>query len=327
MAEDWSKFFTEEPKPKRKPKPAEAPPPPNPLKLRAKAFQASRRFSQNFLIDAGVLDGIVRCMNLTKADTVLEIGPGLGFLTERLIPVAGKVLAVELDKRLADGLHRAFSKEEHFELTQGDFLRYDLNQMGTQPFKVVGNLPYNITSDILFKLVGEVHQATPLPLGQIQQMTVMVQKEVAERMSAKPGSKVYGPLSIALQYRYQVEPEFDVLPAAFEPRPGVTSTVISLLPRNEPMVALEDASLFRRLVRAGFQQRRKTLKNSLAHGSGVSEEILEAAMASINLSLQERPEQVPISQWGALANAVHGELCKGVLWRADARNEEHNKGV
>ena len=270
----------------------------------AKKVQASKRFSQNFLIDAGVISAISRCLELKATDTVLEIGPGLGFLTQALVQEAGQVTAVELDKRLVEYLDTKFTGQDKLTLISQDFMTYALSDVKVDKFKVVGNLPYNLTSPILLKLVGELDDETPLPLGQIEQITVMVQKEVAERMTAQPGGKTYGPLSIALQYRYEVEPEFIVPSKSFMPAPKVTSAVVSLFPRKKPLVELSSPKHFRKLVRSAFSQRRKMLHNTLTHGLGLSMETVQQAFHQVGLDSKLRAEKLTMQQLAALSNAL-----------------------
>jgi 16S rRNA (adenine1518-N6/adenine1519-N6)-dimethyltransferase len=331
----------------------------NPLFKEAKRMIARKRFGQNFLISQSVIDGIVRCLELDPStDNLLEIGPGLGFLTQSLRPHVKHLTCVELDKRmvgylavkfnlsnpsmvltdnlteddtvLIDELDDAVTETdtaedetnttkalqqnarlmepfhtENFSLIQQDILAYPLDAIPYERFKVVGNLPYNITSGVLFKFAGELEE-TIVPMRQrVQQLTFMVQKEVGERMVAPAGGKAYSPLSIALQYWFEVQQEFLVPPEAFHPRPKVTSVVVSLMPRKEPLCQVDDLALMKRLVRASFQQRRKTLKNSLLHDTGIQAEALEQALAETGISAQARPETLSIQQFGALANALH----------------------
>lgn len=326
----------------------------NPLFKEAKRMIARKRFGQNFLISQSVIDGIVRCLELDPAiDNLLEIGPGLGFLTQSLRPHVKHLTCVELDKRMVGYLAVKFqlsnpsvpvvddladdeqdNSEEQFEtslsaeeastksiqqnarlmepfhtenfsLIQQDILAYPLDAIPYERFKVVGNLPYNITSGVLFKFAGELEE-TIVPMRQrVQQLTFMVQKEVGERMVASAGSKAYSPLSIALQYWFEVQQEFLVPPEAFHPRPKVTSVVVSLIPRKEPLCQVADLALMKRLVRASFQQRRKTLKNSLLHDTGIQPEALEHALLQTGISAQARPETLTIQQFGALADALH----------------------
>jgi 16S rRNA (adenine1518-N6/adenine1519-N6)-dimethyltransferase len=292
------------------------------LRQRAKRALASRRFSQNYLVKQSVLDGIVRCLELNAAtDRVLEIGPGLGFLTECLWKTGTPVMAVEIDNRLVEGLRRNYEtfsaltsattspdrlpESSGFQLIHRDFLKTTTTDFPWLPTKVVGNLPYNITSPILFKLLGEVDGDPLFPTGTLQQVTVMVQREVADRMAAKVGTKAYNPLSLALQSRFEVEPEFYVPPEAFYPAPKVTSSVVSLFPKAKPAVAPEQASLFLKVVRAAFQQRRKTLWNALRHSlAPMPAEVIEAALNKAGLNPQHRAEQVPLEGFVALTEAL-----------------------
>jgi 16S rRNA (adenine1518-N6/adenine1519-N6)-dimethyltransferase len=319
----------------------------NPLLQEAKKMLARKRFGQNFLISQSVIDGIVRCLELNPAtDNVLEIGPGLGFLTQSLRPKVKHLTCVELDKRMVDYLARKFQLRspntsegldddlltydelqeeitevaekpyvkggnlldpihvEGFSLIQQDILAYPLEAIPYEQFKVVGNIPYNITSGVLFKFAGELEE-TIVPMRQkVQQLTFMVQREVGERMVAAAGSKAYSPLSIALQYWFEVQQEFLVPPEAFQPRPKVTSVVVSLIPRAEPLCPVDDLAFMKKLVKASFQQRRKTLKNSLLHDTGIQAAALEKALAETDISGMARPETLTIEQFGALSNAI-----------------------
>ncbi|MCS6266982.1 MAG: 16S rRNA (adenine(1518)-N(6)/adenine(1519)-N(6))-dimethyltransferase [Vampirovibrio sp.] len=319
----------------------------NPLLNEAKKMLARKRFGQNFLISQSVIDGIVRCLDLDPAtDNVLEIGPGLGFLTQSIRPQVKHLTCVELDKRMVDYLARKFQllapktsegieeleaedldtietdepeeeapyvkggnlldpiHVEGFSLIQQDILAYPLDSIPYEKFKVVGNIPYNITSGVLFKFAGELEE-TIVPMRQkVQQLTFMVQREVGERMVAPAGGKAYSPLSIALQYWFEVQQEFLVPPEAFQPRPKVTSVVISLIPRAEPLCQVDDLAFMKKLVRASFQQRRKTLKNSLLHDTGIQAAALEKALLETGISGMARPETLTIEQFGALSNAL-----------------------
>jgi 16S rRNA (adenine1518-N6/adenine1519-N6)-dimethyltransferase len=272
----------------------------------ARRVRASKRFSQNFLVDDQVLSAITRCLELKPGETVLEIGPGLGFLTEKLLEKEVNLHAVELDKRLVEYLgHRFFMNEnakKNLTVHSADFMAFPLESLPVQTFKVVGNLPYNLTSPILFKLVGELDEVAPTQ--HLQQITVMVQKEVADRMTSQPGGKTWGPLAIALQVRYQVEPEFLVLSRSFEPAPKVTSAVVSLFPRPKPLVALHSPGGFRKLVRAAFSQRRKMLHNALCHGLGLPQATIDAAFEAVGLASTLRAEQLSIEQFAALSNTL-----------------------
>lgn len=292
------------PRAERKPLP---PKPVNPLKQEARKVLARKRFGQNFLISASIIDGIVRCLDLSPQDALLEIGPGLGFLTQALLPNVNHMTAVELDRHMVGYLEKKFApalEAKQLELIQQDILAYDLNRLQSDSFKVVGNLPYNITSGVLFKFAGELYESDAPWRSKIRQLTFMVQKEVGERICSTPGSKLWGPLSISLQYWFDCQLEFLVPSDCFEPAPKVTSVVISLFPKAEPSAVAKDLRLLSLLVRAAFQQRRKTLRNSLLHGTGLTEELLLPALESVGILPSERPEQLSIPQFVALTNAV-----------------------
>ena len=280
----------------------------NPLWLDAKRMLARKRFGQNFLIDPRVVDGILRCLELdATTDTVLEVGPGLGALTSQLLHHSQQLVAVELDRNMVSYLNTALALHPHrnkLTLIQQDIMAYDLAQVPAERFKVVGNLPYNISSGMLFKLAGELEVLHHAPRLALQQATFMLQKEVGQRISAKPGSKAYGPLTIMLQYWFEILAEFDVPPEAFEPSPKVQSMVVTLVPRPQPLCPVDDLNVMKRLVRASFQQRRKTLRNSLQQGTGLQEAQVLAALEACGISPKERPEQLSIEQFGALANVV-----------------------
>lgn len=269
---------------------------------------ARKRFGQNFLIHQGTIDGIVRSLEPGPTDTVLEIGPGLGFLTRNLLPKVKHLSAVELERGMVEYLSRyveqAPPQNATFELIHDDIMAFDLSRIPGERFKVVGNLPYNITSGVLFKFAGEMTQTDMALRQRIQQMTFMVQKEVGERIVAKPGSKTYGPLSIALQFWFECQLEFFVPPEAFEPRPKVHSVVITLYPRTSPVCEVGDVALMQKLVRTTFQQRRKMLRNSLMHETGLNEEQVLQVLANCEIPPTERPEQLPISAFARLSNAV-----------------------
>ena len=278
----------------------------NPYLLEAKRYRARRRFSQNFLISGPVLDGIVNCVDLAEDETVVEIGPGLGFLTQKLLLDAKRVVAVELEHGMITALKRKFEGNEQLELIEGDILAQDLTQLPEATFKVVGNLPYQITSKVLFKLAGELHE-TDHPLRQrISRMTVMVQKEVAERIVASCGTKAYSPLSIALQQWFKPELNFIVPANSFEPQPKVQSAVVTLTPRQAPLAPVKDAKRLSRMIRQAFQQRRKTLRNSLKGFEGCADTI--AVFDTAGIDPGARPEQLSPQQLGCLADAFTDAL-------------------
>ena len=225
-------------------------------------FNFQKKFGQNFLIDTHVLDKIIRAAEITKDDFVLEIGPGIGTMTQYLAQAAREVVAVEIDKALIPILQETLSGFPNAEVIQDDILKVDIAELaaernGGRPIKVVANLPYYITTPIIMSLF---EHDVPLAL-----VTVMVQKEVAERMQAGPGSKDYGALSLAVQYYADPYIVANVPPNCFMPRPNVGSAVIRLTRHKVPPVQVEDEKLMFQMIRASFNQRRKTLVNGLNH--------------------------------------------------------------
>ena len=229
--------------------------------LKDTGFSFKKSLGQNFLIDESVLRKIIDAACLTKDDCVLEIGPGIGTMTEALSEAAGRVIAVELDNRLIPILRENLAGRENVTVIQGDILRTDIRKLseeycGGKPFKAVANLPYSVTTPALLKLLDE---SAP-----ILSATLMVQKEVAERMMADPGTKAYGALSLAVQYRAEISVAANVPRNCFIPRPEVDSQVVHLQCFPEPPVRTEDPELMFRLIRASFNERRKILTVKLS---------------------------------------------------------------
>ena len=267
--------------------------------LSAFHLRTSKRLGQNFLVDAGVVRAIVDAAALSPADTVLEIGPGIGTLTQGLAESGARIVAVELDKKLPAVLAETLKGYDNVTVVPGDILKLDilriLNLGAGERFKVVANLPYYITTPILMALL-EQH----LP---IERMVTMVQKEVAVRMTARPGSKDYGALSVAVQYHTDARIVMDVPPRAFMPAPEVTSAVIACRVRETPAVRPSDEKLFFRLVRAAFGQRRKTLLNALT-GAGLTKEQCRAGLAAAGIAESLRGEQLSLADFARLSDAV-----------------------
>ncbi len=215
-----------------------------------------RRFGQNFLTDTHYIDRIIAAIAPATGDKLLEIGPGLGALTEKLIVNAGHLHAIEIDRDLAARLRERFS-EQALTLHEQDALRFDFDALDGDDWRVIGNLPYNISTPLLFHLIASV--------SKLRDIHVMLQKEVVMRMAAVPSSKEYGRLTVMLQAQFRVEKLFIVPPGAFSPRPQVDSAVVRLIPLREQAPDVGDAALFARLVSAAFTQRRKTLRNALAN--------------------------------------------------------------
>ncbi|WP_429147698.1 16S rRNA (adenine(1518)-N(6)/adenine(1519)-N(6))-dimethyltransferase RsmA [Anaerotaenia torta] len=266
-------------------------------------FVFQKKFGQNFLIDTHVLDKIIRAADITKEDFVLEVGPGIGTLTQYLCEHAKEVVAVEIDRMLIPILEDTLSEYDNVTVINEDILKLDLNELvkernQNRPIKVVANLPYYITTPIIMDLLER-----RLPLKNI---TVMVQKEVADRMQAVPGSKDYGALSLAVQYYARPYIAANVPPNCFMPRPNVGSAVINLTLHTEPPVVVKDERLLFRMIRASFNQRRKTLVNGLNNSSELSfskEEILQA-LSAIGVSGNIRGEALTLEQFAALADQL-----------------------
>lgn len=266
-------------------------------------FQLKKKFGQNFLIDSHVIEKIMEAAEIKKDDFVLEIGPGIGTMTQYLCEHAGQVLAVEIDSSLLPILQETLTPYDNVIVRQGDILKQDIHAIareynGGKPIKVVANLPYYITTPIIMGLF-ESHA----PLANV---TVMVQKEVAERMQAKPGTKEYGALSLAVQYYAKPYLAANVPPNCFMPRPTVGSAVIRLDCLERTPVKVEDERLMFRLIRASFNQRRKTLQNGIANSPELSFTKGDVAAALTNLGISEtiRGEKLGLPEFAALSNEL-----------------------
>ena len=266
-------------------------------------FTFQKKFGQNFLIDPHVLDKIIAAAEITKDDFVLEIGPGIGTLTQYLAEAAREVVAVEIDSSLIPILEDTLSSYDNVSVINEDVLKVDLKKLaeernGGKPIKVVANLPYYITTPIIMGLF-ESH----VPL---KSLTVMVQKEVALRMQAGPGTKDYGALSLAVQYYADPYLAANVPPNCFMPRPNVGSAVIRLTRFEETPVKVKDEALLFRLIRASFNQRRKTLQNGLVNSPELhfSKEQVAAAIETLGVSPSIRGEALTLEQFAALCNAL-----------------------
>lgn len=256
----------------------------------------SKRLGQNFLIDAGIVQGIVDVADIKPGDRVLEIGPGIGTLTQALCEAGADVTCVELDKRLPEILAHTLESYDNVRVIQGDILKVNILEiMGEEPFKVVANLPYYITTPIIMELL-EKH----LPITDI---VVMVQKEVAERMAATPGGKTYGALSVAVQYYTVPEIALYVPPRSFMPPPEVDSVVVDCKVRQEPAVDLIDEKMFFRVVKAAFGQRRKTLNNALK-SIGVDKNIIADVLAQAGIETTRRGETLTMEEFAAISNIL-----------------------
>ena len=266
-------------------------------------FSFQKKFGQNFLIDTHVLDKIIASAEITKDDMVLEIGPGIGTMTQYLACAAGKVVAVEIDKTLIPILEDTLSEYDNVQIINQDVLKVNLAKLaeeenGGKPIKVVANLPYYITTPIIMGLF-ENH----VPLKSI---TVMVQKEVADRMQVGPGTKDYGALSLAVQYYAKPYIVANVPPNCFMPRPKVGSAVIRLERYEEPPVQVTDEKLMFRIIRASFNQRRKTLVNGLKNSPEIqfTKEEIEAAIETLGKGASVRGEALTLEEFARLSNIL-----------------------
>lgn len=262
--------------------------------MKAFNLRASKRLGQNFLVDANIVRGIVEAAGAQPGDRILEIGPGIGTLTQGLAESGADVTAVELDKKLPAVLAETLAGYDNVKIVPGDILKVNIPEiMGNQPFKVAANLPYYITTPILMALL-EQH----LP---ISVLVTMVQKEVALRMIAQPGSKAYGALSVAVQYYTRPHIALDVPPRSFIPAPEVDSVVIVCDVREKPAVEVKDEKMFFRVVKAAFGQRRKTIANALK-GAGFDKESIQEAFAASGIDAGRRGETFSLEEFGALAD-------------------------
>lgn len=264
-------------------------------------FSFQKRFGQNFLIDSHVIDKIIKAAEITKDDIVLEIGPGIGTMTQYLAEAAGKVYAVEIDKNLLPVLDETLAEYDNVTVINEDILKVDIKQLlgdEADKVKVVANLPYYITTPIIMGLF-ENH----IPAKSI---TVMVQKEVAMRMQAGPGSKDYGALSLAVQYYANPYIVANVPPNCFMPRPGVGSAVIRLTRWDEPPIKVKDEKRLFALIRASFNQRRKTLQNGINNSPELhfTKEQVVDALAKMGLSESIRGEALTLEQFAQLSDLL-----------------------
>ena len=271
-------------------------------------FQFQKKYGQNFLIDTRILERIVDAAQITKDDFVLEIGPGIGTMTQYLCEAAKEVAAVEIDANLIPILQETLQEYDNVEIRNEDILKTDISRLAEEknsgrPIKVVANLPYYITTPILMRILE-----SRLPFASI---TVMVQKEVADRMVVGPGTKDYGALSLAVQYYSRPEIIVQVPPSCFMPQPKVGSTVVRLTRHEKPPVQVNDEALMFRVIRASFNQRRKTLANGLHNFSQFSleKEEIESCIQSLGLPVNVRGETLTLEQFAELSNRIQNKIC------------------
>lgn len=264
---------------------------------------AQKRYGQNFLIDSNVLSNIVEAAGITHEDTVLEIGPGIGTLTQYLAEAAGKVIAVEIDRNMIPVLEYTLSDYDNVRIINQDVLKVDIEKLVAEEnagkkIKVVANLPYYITTPII---MGLLEMDVP-----IESITVMIQKEVAVRMQEGPGSKDYGALSLAVAFYSKAEVKMIVSPNCFIPRPNVDSAVIRLDKYDEPLIKVNDSKKMFRIIKGAFEQRRKTLLNSLSHSSACSFEksSVEKALEKMGKNVNIRGEELALSDFARLSDIL-----------------------
>lgn len=269
-------------------------------------FKLSKSLGQNFLTDKNIIDRIIGSAEIGPDDLVIEIGPGIGVITREAAETARKVIAVEIDKNLIPILKETLSDVDNVEIVNQDILKTDVNQLianqgdSISGVKIIGNLPYYITTPIIMKLLEDGVMADSI--------TVMMQKEVADRIKASPGTKAYGALSVTVQYYCTVEGVVNVPKEVFVPQPKVDSTVLRLSIREEAPVKLSDREIFFRCVKAGFGQRRKTLLNSLMGIEGITKEGVKEALDAAGIDSARRAETLDLEEFAKLSNEVYLRL-------------------
>jgi 16S rRNA (adenine1518-N6/adenine1519-N6)-dimethyltransferase len=274
------------------------------MEQREKEVKTRRDYAQHWLKSEKALDAIARAAECRECDRVLEIGPGTGILTRRLLPLVGALVAVEIDSDLCKLLVKGLGEKENFLLLQSDFLEVELATLLTgfprfqKPNKVVANIPYNITGPIIEKLLGRISQPNPEPYESI---VLLIQKEVAERLVSKPGNRACGALTIRVQYLAECEYICTVPAKAFHPAPKVDSAVVRLTPRKLEQVA-DDPKWLETLVKLGFAAKRKMLRNNLQ--SVVERDRMNEIMEQLGMNPQDRAEDLSVQQWVALSKQI-----------------------
>ena len=270
---------------------------------RAKYFKTKKRLGQNFLINGEVIQNIIEYANIQPEDTVVEIGPGVGFVTEQLVRHAKEVIAIELDEEAIKELEKLGS--ENLKIIHKDILKTDISELSEGKVKIVANIPYYITSPIIAHLLGEIDDLNNKNRNSISDILLMVQEEVARRMVANENSpsKQYGLLTILSQFWADVEIKELVGRKSFFPAPKVNSALVSLKVREKPLLELSDYTHFRKTIKAAFSQRRKNIKNCLLSG-GFSKEQIQTAMQNLNLNENVRGEKLSIEMFGKLSEEL-----------------------
>lgn len=270
---------------------------------RAKFFRTKKRLGQNFLIDSEVIEDIIDYADISPDDTVIEIGPGVGFVTEQLVKHAKKVIAVELDEEAIKELQKLDC--DNLEIIHNDILKTDISALSDEKVKIVANIPYYITAPIISHLLGEIDDLTNANRNKITDIVLMVQEEVARRMVAteKSPSKQYGLLTILAQFWTDCEIMRIVGRRSFYPAPKVTSAIVKLKVNEKPMLELSDYSHFRRVLKAGFSQRRKNIKNCLVNNC-FDKEVVQKTLKKLNIDENTRGESLSIERFGELSEEL-----------------------
>lgn len=271
----------------------------------ARELHLQKGLSQNFLVDEAILNRIAQTATETDANLpIVEIGPGSGFLTERLLQAGHSVIAVEVDPKMIRFLEQRYSEQSRLRILPQDIRQVDLHALLAPKGIVVGNIPYHLTGPILFRIAGELADAH-FPLRRVLERAIlMLQKEVGERLLAKPGDKTYSQLTLQVQYWFEVKPVVYAPRTAFYPQPKVDSLVIEIIPRTDPAVPVKDLAFFSHIIKTGFMHRRKTLFNNLRIGSVASEERLKSVLEALHIPIQARPQELSLTQFGTLADAL-----------------------
>ena len=267
-------------------------------------ISANKSLGQNFLISDEVVDGIVEASKIEKEDLIIEIGPGLGTLTAKLLESAGRVVAVELDKRMISILNDRFALYSNFEIIQNDILKVDLKKLideekkkfGLKDVKIVANLPYYITTPIIMKLLEDKLE--------IESITVMVQKEVAKRLTAKPSSKLAGAITYSVEYYSDPEEVIEVSKECFIPSPEVDSEVIKLTLRKNPKVNVNNEDVLFKLIKSSFMQRRKTFINGISNSGVTSKDEIREILKKLEIDENVRGENLTLEQFAQIANLI-----------------------
>lgn len=268
-------------------------------------FRTSKKYGQNFLTDENIVKKIVDAVEIKDNDLIIEIGPGIGTLTVELAKEAYMVLAIEIDKKLIPILNENLSEYENIKVINKDFLQTDIKEIiEAEEFsgdvKIIGNLPYYITTPIIMKILEERIDA--------KSITIMVQKEVADRLKAHPGTKEYGAISVAVQYYSEIKMITQVSREVFIPKPNVDSTVIRLDIREKPAVEVENEELFFQIVKAGFNQRRKTLLNSLSNFMSIEKAIIERTLMECDIDPKRRGETLSLAEFAKLEKTLNKNM-------------------